>query len=116
MRKYLFFVVIILFPFLVGSQAVTKPAENKPKNDQEVDVIKAVLGVIDRYVNDQAVILLEEINEELVMDQMLLPPNADEGTWVIVKQEKGGIITFEVDEEKTNEQIKKTNKLLRKVK
>lgn len=62
-------------------------------------------GVIDRLTdNNQAVILIESINEELVISRDELPEGAQAQDWVILERTDESYKVVAVDKEKTKRQ------------
>lgn len=116
LKSYVFLIAIIFVPILISFHLAPKSLILNNETELPIEEVEIMSGVIDRYVNDQAVILIEEINEEMIIERTSLPLDLREGTWLTVKQKKGEPTTYEVDEEKTNEQIKKSDDLLRKLK
>lgn len=65
-------------------------------------------AVIDRFEGDFAVMLFGDKEIKVEVPRQLLPENAREGSWINV--------SFELDDEGTNEQEKKIQGLLEKLK
>lgn len=43
-------------------------------------------GVLDRFEEDKAVILVEDKNQEIVINKNQLPANSKTGTWFTIKK------------------------------
>ncbi|WP_249870415.1 DUF3006 family protein [Oceanobacillus saliphilus] len=44
-----------------------------------------IVGLIDRFENDFAVILLEELEEEIILPKTLLPPHSQDDTYLTIE-------------------------------
>lgn len=95
---------------------------NPPANINNVITVKQTkLGVIDRFEGNQwAVILIEKLNEEIIIDKRELPISVDVNVWLNIEYDNEQIINITINEEKTNQHIEISNylkkKLLKKVK
>ena len=58
-------------------------------------------AVVDRFEEDQAVLLLGEQESQLVVDRVQLPPGTREGDWLRVDVQNGMLIRAEIDEAET---------------
>lgn len=76
----------------------------------------AIHGVLDRFVNNQAVILIESDNEELIIDKNKLPNNSREGTWFNLERTQSCYTIIGINEELTVENKTDTNKLMNRLK
>ncbi len=65
-------------------------------------------AVIDRFEGDQAVLLLGEREQQLVVSRSALPEGATEGSWMRV--------SFELDPEETETRRERVGELLQKLK
>ncbi|MFC2949759.1 DUF3006 domain-containing protein [Virgibacillus sediminis] len=73
-------------------------------------------GIVDRFEdNDKAVILLEEIKEELIVDRSELPAGSDVNTVLRVEERDGEYRVMSKDEEQTDEQSGKSSDLMAKL-
>ncbi|KHF38844.1 DUF3006 domain-containing protein [Halalkalibacter okhensis] len=62
-----------------------------------------VKGVLDRIVDQhKAVILVESLGKEFVIDTAQLPLTSIEGTWFIIKMEGNTIKSIDIDHEQTS--------------
>lgn len=74
-------------------------------------------GVIDRIEDDWlAVIMVEDIGEEYVIDKKELPNGAEEGSWLRLKINESEIVYMELNEELTKNRKKKMKSLREKLK
>jgi hypothetical protein len=58
-------------------------------------------AVVDRFEGQQAVLLLEGGQEQLVVPRKSLPPGTKEGYWLQVVIENGMLVSAVIDEEET---------------
>jgi len=58
-------------------------------------------AVVDRFEEDQAVLLVGDQEDQVVVDRALLPPGTREGDWLRVEVQDGVLIRAEIDEEET---------------
>lgn len=72
-------------------------------------------GVLDRFEGDQAVILIEEWNEEMILSKSALPSGSDVNMWFSVEKKDAKIEIISIDFEKTDEEIEKTKRLKEKL-
>lgn len=64
-------------------------------------------GVIDRFTDeDQAVILIEKLNKELVVSCDELPDGSKESDWLTLKKTNGSFKIIAIDREKTERETK----------
>lgn len=73
-------------------------------------------GVIDRFEdNCKAVILLEDIQEELIVPCDLLPEEAKENDWLTLKKTNDTYQIISIDYERTKAEMKKSRQLREKL-
>ena len=60
-----------------------------------------IKGVVDRFEGDQALILLGDEEEQLVMERAQLPPGTREGHWLQIELVDDVPVRIEIDEEET---------------
>ena len=58
-------------------------------------------AVVDRFEEDQAVLLLGDQEDQLVVARAQLPPGTREGHWLRVELLEGGLVRAEIDEAET---------------
>ncbi|RKD71390.1 Protein of unknown function (DUF3006) [Sinobaca qinghaiensis] len=76
-----------------------------------------VRGILDRIEDDKyAVILVEELGKEYVIDKDQLPPDLSIGDWSIVSLKNEKIIQLFKDKKKTSDAKNVTKQKLEKVK
>lgn len=62
-------------------------------------------GVLDRFEENKAVILIEDQKQEIVVDKDILPKNSDVSTWFdIEKQKEHYTLTIDTDMTKQKKQ------------
>lgn len=72
-------------------------------------------GVLDRFEKNVAVILFEDIDQELIIPRDQLPNGSVENTWFSIKYHTNGYKIISIDKEKTKKEKKKSLKLLKKL-
>jgi len=72
-------------------------------------------GVLDRFENNKAVILIENTNEELIMDRSLLPAGSSVNTYFTLKKKNKEYIITKIDKEATEKQAQKSSELMKKL-
>lgn len=72
-------------------------------------------GVIDRFEENLAVILIEAEKKELIIDVAKLPEGAKPGIWLKLKQLENEEWLIEIDLETTEVESNKTSDLLSKL-
>lgn len=98
-----------------------QPNENTPNTiciDKVFQQTWFYHGVLDRIEDgNKAVILVEEINQEILMPIGDLPIGSKEGIWFLLKldEESCHFVVVEIDGEKTKYQMNKSRKLLEKL-
>jgi len=77
-----------------------------------------VHGVLDRIEdNEQAVILIEDLGEELIVPKRDLPLGSKANTWFLIEKNNGGKLErISIDYKTTIEEAKKMKRLGEKVK
>ncbi len=58
-------------------------------------------AVIDRWEGDQAVLLVGEDEQQLVVERNALPPGSKEGDWVQVEIQAGSLVSATLDANET---------------
>ena len=58
-------------------------------------------AVIDRFEDDQAVLLLNDGQDQLVVPRKVLPHGAKEGDWLQIEVKEGKVISAVIDSEET---------------
>lgn len=109
-------ILILLVPLLAASQSITTDMKNDIYFETLAEKSVILNGVIDRFENNQSIILLEEINEQTIVDQVDLPHDAMEGTWLIIEYEDGNLINIQSDQKKTMQNNKEVDDLIMKLK
>lgn len=74
-----------------------------------------IKGVVDRFEDKKAVILLEAIDKEIVVKKSSLPSKSETDTWLNIKQSNRNYIIHSVDKDKTHEKVDQINKMLIKL-
>lgn len=78
--------------------------------------IKSVHGVLDRLADrNQAVILIEELNKEIIIPTIKLPEASQANTWFTIKLRGDEIIEIEQNDEKTDQALQKSTDLMEKL-
>jgi len=77
----------------------------------------AIHGVLDRMEdNEQAVILIEDRGEELIVPKQDLPLGSKANTWFLIEKNNGGKLgRISLDYKTTIEEAKKVKRLRKKV-
>ena len=70
-------------------------------------------GVLDRFENNIAIILIEEIGEELIIAKDQLPENSSENTWFKIEKHAGTYKVIAIDSDKTDQEAKKSLQLIK---
>jgi len=73
-------------------------------------------GILDRFENDQAVILIEEINEEVIFPKSELPAGSDVNTYFTIEKRDDGYHIIAIDQEKTKNEAQTTSDLMKTLK
>ncbi|MFD1037492.1 DUF3006 family protein [Virgibacillus byunsanensis] len=68
-------------------------------------------GVLDRFEDDQAVILMEEKKEELIVAKKTLPAGSKLSTWFHIKWKHDKYMISSIDYKKTREEASKLREL-----
>ncbi|RKQ35830.1 DUF3006 domain-containing protein [Oceanobacillus halophilus] len=74
-----------------------------------------VKGVLDRFENNHAVILLEKINEEITLPMEVLPKGSKQHTWFDIIVTKKGYKILSVNQEKAEKQQIRRKQLLERL-
>jgi Ser/Thr protein kinase RdoA (MazF antagonist) len=72
-------------------------------------------GVLDRFEDNKAVILIENTKEELIMDRSLLPAESSVNTYFTLKKKNEEYIITKIDKEATEQQAQKSSELMKKL-
>lgn len=73
-------------------------------------------GVLDRFENNnQAVILIEEVQRALVVPKNELPKGSEVGTWFHIKEKSGHYKIISIDHETARREAKKSAELMEKL-
>lgn len=73
-------------------------------------------GVLDRFEdNDQAVILIEEVQKALVIPKKDLPKGSQQGTWFLIEEKNSNYKILSIDHETTRKQKEKSDRLMDKL-
>lgn len=73
-------------------------------------------GILDRFEdNNQAVILIEEIQKALVIPLSELPQGSKENTYFHIEEKNGDYKIISIDQETTKRQARKSEELLEKL-
>ena len=59
-------------------------------------------AVIDRFEGDQAVLLLNDGQDQLIAPLKVLPHGAKEGDWLQIEIKNGEVVSAVIDEEQTS--------------
>lgn len=73
-------------------------------------------GILDRFENDSAVILIEEEKEELIVPKRDLPKGSKVNTYFVIEKNFNGYEIVGIDEEKTILERKKSSSLMDRLK
>ena len=73
-------------------------------------------GVLDRFESeDQAVILIEEIQKALIIPKDELPKGSEQGTWFLIEEKNNQYKIISIDYETTRRQQEKADRLMEKL-
>ena len=73
-------------------------------------------GVLDRFEDqDQAVILIEEVQKALVIPKDELPKGSKQGTWFLIEEKNEQYNILSIDHETTKKQQEKSDRLMEKL-
>jgi len=73
-------------------------------------------GVLDRFESeDQAVILIEEIQKALIIPKDELPKGSEQGTWFLIEEKNNQYKIISIDYETTRRQQEKADQLMEKL-
>lgn len=72
-------------------------------------------GVIDRFENDKAIVLIEKQNDELMIPIDQLPEGCRPNTYLTLKKQAGKVIVQSIDHDKTKQETQKSADLLAKL-
>lgn len=73
-------------------------------------------GILDRFEdNNKAVILIEEIKEELVVSINDLPKGSKENTYFHIEKRDGGFQIISIDNTKTSQEAQESSDLMKKL-
>lgn len=72
-------------------------------------------GVLDRFEGDMAVILIEDIKEELIIPREKLPAGSKVNTYFQLEKTKDTFQIVSIDEDKTLRQKEKTSDIMAKL-
>lgn len=76
-----------------------------------------IKGVLDRFENnDQAVILIEDKKEELIINRRKLPAGSDINTWFHLQKNGERYEVISIDQEKTKVETDQSKKLMEALK
>lgn len=75
-----------------------------------------VKGMLDRFENDQAVILLEDRNEEIIVHTKDLPVGSKKNTCFHIDIHNGRYTILSIDTRTTKEQKQQSNDLMKELK
>lgn len=73
-------------------------------------------GILDRFENDSAVILIEEEKEELIVPKRYLPKGSKVNTYFVIEKNFNGYEIVGIDEEKTILEREKSSSLMDRLK
>ncbi|MUV38927.1 hypothetical protein JNUCC1_02799 [Lentibacillus sp. JNUCC-1] len=71
-------------------------------------------GVLDRFEENQAVILLEDQKEEIIVERDALPENSQINTWFNIEK-TGGQYKLSIDHDTTEKELETSQDLLAKL-
>ncbi|MBM7599346.1 hypothetical protein JOC34_001714 [Virgibacillus halotolerans] len=75
-----------------------------------------MIGILDRFTdNNKAVILIEEIKEELIVSISDLPKGSKENTHFQIEKVGAGFRINSIDHTKTRQEAQKTSDLMKKL-
>jgi hypothetical protein len=72
-------------------------------------------AVIDRFEGDQAVLLLNDGQDQLIAPLKVLPHGAKEGDWLQIEIKNGEVVSAVIDEEETSRAKQRIAKKLAKL-
>ena len=73
-------------------------------------------AVLDRIVQQQAVLLVGEKEEERILPAEALPPDCKPGDWLLLQTEAGGKVTIRVNTEATEQAAQRISEKLNRLK
>lgn len=76
----------------------------------------AIQGVLDRIENNQAVILIEDFNDEFIIEVSRLPKNSEEGTWFDLEKTEAAYKIMRINEDMTEAKQTDVNTLMNQLK
>lgn len=72
-------------------------------------------GMIDRFEDEQAVILSEEKNQEWIVARSELPAGCEKGTWLSFEEKEEGLSHFRINSDLTQEKKQSADDLLQSI-
>ncbi|PAV30833.1 hypothetical protein CIL05_03685 [Virgibacillus profundi] len=72
-------------------------------------------GMLDRFEQHQAVILIEELNKELILPRHKLPSGSKENTWFTIEKQGKAFEIVSIDSKKTLKEAEETKDLMEKI-
>lgn len=109
--------IIILSVFLI---IVIDPSKWKTGvfallQKEEFQEVKTYVGVIDRIVKKEAVILVDSTKSDLIISMTELPPHCTTGTWLLINEYSDGTYTMTVQNELTEKNKSKSHYLIQQL-
>jgi len=87
--------------------------QGEQRNTLGIPLSRIESAFFDRFVDgEQAVLLFEDLNEEIVIPDFVLPDKAKPGTWISIWIDKNDCTRIVVNEEKTSKEQQQTRKLI----
>lgn len=77
--------------------------------------MEKLYGVLDRIEDEKAVIIIEELKKEYIINHDELPKNSKIGSWYILKEIEDNIEIIGISDEKTSAQEEKVTSLMDKL-
>ncbi|MFL2099527.1 DUF3006 domain-containing protein [Desemzia sp. FAM 23991] len=72
-------------------------------------------GILDRFEEDKAVLLVEQLNKEWIVEVDRLPAGSKKGTWFTLDISGDEISSISVDQQLTEEKSQKINDLMQSI-
>lgn len=115
--KLLNFYCLLLFFLILSNKGHLLSVTAAPSDaDYPSEILCCLSGVIDRFENhDQAVILIESLNKEIIVDKSRLPEGSLVHTWVNIELVDGTFVIHSIDNVKTKATTEQNRQLLERL-
>lgn len=74
-----------------------------------------MLGLLDRFEGEKAVILVEEKNREWIVEKSRLPDGSEKGSWLSFEENEGELSHFQIESDLTKEKKETAADLLQSI-